>query len=216
MNKRFIIGIVVVFLLCTVLTISAINIFEKYNPDNTNNKMVTSNSIKEYIDSINNFNLELATDTSKDIVSTITFSKGMSAIELEEYISKYDIEAVQLQARGYDTNGKRITFFSRTDIGIKNAFQTLEAMANSSNVKFAGVIGMYAFVNSECIDDIQIDSKTLLLDTSADEYFNDDKNISTMAQKNDEVVVDSKKQDFVHSIAWDAEDTGIVSYDVIE
>ena len=213
MNKRFLIGIVTVFFLSTIFIISASNIFEKYNPDKTNNRMATSNSIIEYIDSINNFNLKLVTDASKDVVSTITFSKGMSALEMEEYISKYDIDAVQLQARGYDTNGKRITFFSRTDIGIKNALQTLETMANSSNVKYAGVIGMYAFVNSEYIDDIQSDAKTLLLDTSADECFNDVKNASTAEQKNDEIIVDSKKQDFVHSIAWDAEDTGIVSYE---
>lgn len=216
MNKKFLIGIVTAFFLCTVLTTSASSMFEKYNPNKTSNSITTLNSIKVYMDSINDFNSELAKEKSKDVVSTITFSKGMSMIEMEEYISKYDIDAVQLQARGYDKNGKRITFFSRTDIGIKNALQTLETMANSSNVKFAGVIGMYAFVNSEYIDDIQSDAKTLLLDTSADEYFNDVKNASTTAQKKEEIIVGSKKQDFVHSIAWDAEDTDIVSYDVIK
>lgn len=44
MNKRFLIGIVTVFFLSTIFTISASNIFEKYNPDKTNNRMATSNS----------------------------------------------------------------------------------------------------------------------------------------------------------------------------
>lgn len=203
-------------LTCATLSISANEAFEKYNPDCADvTNFTTYNTINVYINSVNAQNTKLAETDFKDIATTITFSESMSDEELERYINSYNIEAVQLQARGYDKDGNRITFFSKTDMGIKMTFQLLKNMAKDDNIQFAGVIGMYALTDSAYINAIQNDTKTLLIDTSADKRYENKNSVSTY-QTNLEGSIETTRRNFVNSVAWDAENLGIVFYDTID
>ena len=217
MKKRFLKTIFVLFciLICTTLTTTADNISNKYNPDNAAvTNFTTDSTVNMYINSVNEQNSELIKTDAEDIITTITFSESMSADELTVYINNYKIEAVQLQARGYDKYGNRITFFSKTELGIDATFEMLANMANDDDIEFAGVIGMYALTDSTYINAIQNDEKTFLIDTSANEQYNESF-ISTF-QINAGTTTESTKRNFVNSIAWDAEDLGLVSYEVLD
>lgn len=158
-------------------------------------------------------NAELSEVVLDDIMTTITFSKSMNAAELEAYVKAYDINIVQLQARGYDKDGNRITFFSRTDKGLEETFRLLNELANSDEVVLAGAIGVYALTSSSSVRDIQNDKNTLLIDSSADQYYNDDTAVSGY-ERNATSSPDEEKNSFANSIAWDAEELGLVYYEV--
>lgn len=159
------------------------------------------------------YNAELSEVVLDDIMTTITFSKSMNAAELEAYVKAYDINIVQLQARGYDKDGNRITFFSRTDKGLEETFRLLSELANSDEVVLAGAIGVYALTSSSSVRDIQNDKNTLLIDSSADQYYNDDTAVSGY-ERNATSSPDEEKNSFANSIAWDAEELGLVYYEV--
>lgn len=218
MNKKVLRMIFVVFcvITCTMLTISAKETFNKYNPNSVPaTNYTTTNTVNTYINSVNAQNLELSKTDLTDITTTITFSESMSVDELTAYINAYNIDAVRLQARGYDKDGKRITFFSKTDLGIETTYQMLTDMAKDGNIEFAGVIGMYALIDSEYIQSAQNDGKTLLLDMSTDKQYNEGESASTF-QTNATSATETTKQSFVNTIAWDAEDLGLVYYEVLE
>ena len=159
-----------------------------------------------------NIAYEAATADLDDVITTITFSKAMSANDLKQYIDSYDIEIVQLQARGFDTSGNRVTFFSRTDKGLDETFRILEQQAQSSGADFAGAIGMYALTSSDKVTAIQNDANTFLVDTSTDEQYR--KSTTTIfGTKKDTTLSDDKvERVFSHSVAWDAEELGLVDY----
>lgn len=205
-------------LLCMTFTIAAFAavVSTKYNPNNvtaTNEK--TANDINEYIDSINSQNMQLSKTTLDDVITTVTFSRSMSAADLEAYVEAYDIEIVQLQARGYDKYGNRITFFSKTDKGFEETFRMLNELAESDDVEFAGAIGLYALTSATSVTAIQADNRTLLIDTSADQYYNNEKAVSG-SERNAAVTAEDVSYIFANSIAWDAEDSGLVYYEVTD
>jgi len=205
-------------LLCMTLTITAFAAVTsaRYNPNNvtaTNEK--TANAMDEYIDSVNAQNMQLSKATLNDVITTITFSRSMTASDLEEYVNAYDIKIVQLQARGYDKYGNRITFFSRTDKGFEETFRMLNELAESDGVEFAGAIGLYALTSSKSVASIQADNRTLLIDTSADQYYNNEKAVSGN-ERNAAVTTEEVSHIFANSIAWDAEDLGLVQYKVTD
>ena len=218
MKKHFlrIVFVVLSIFICITLTVSANSSFANYHPDNIAAKnFITNDTVNSYVNYVNVQSAYLATSNLGDISATITFSESMSSNELETYVSSYNIQTVQLQARGYDENGDRITFFSRTDAGIEKTYQILEEMARDGKIEFAGVIGMYVFIDSTCIEAIQKDEKTFLLDTSSNNYIVDE-NIISSVQTNEIISTEQNKSHFVHSIAWDIESLGIVSYNVID
>lgn len=205
-------------LLCMTLTITAFAAVTsaRYNPNNvtaTNEK--TANAMDEYIDSVNSQNIQLSKVTLDDVITTITFSRSMTAADLEAYVKAYNIEIVQLQARGYDKYGNRITFFSRTERGFEETFRMLNELAESDGVEFAGAIGLYALTNSTSVTAIQADNRTLLIDTSADQYYNNEKAVSGN-ERNAAVAAEDVSHIFANSIAWDAEDLGLVYYEVTD
>ena len=217
MKKHFhkisiVIGCILLCATLTITAVAAVNHTFSYNPNNTTNTK-NENAIKQYIDSINSMNAELSEVVLDDIMTTITFSKSMNAAELEAYVKAYDINIVQLQARGYDKDGNRITFFSRTDKGLEETFRLLNELANSDEVVLAGAIGVYALTSSSSVRDIQNDKNTLLIDSSADQYYNDDTAVSGY-ERNATSSPDEEKNSFANSIAWDAEELGLVYYEV--
>lgn len=218
MNKKIkrIISVAFCVMMCAILPISAKETFNAYNPNSVPaTNCTTINTINSYINSVNAQNLQLSETDRSDIMATITFSKSMSVDELITYIDIYNIDAIRLQARGYDKEGKRITFFSKTDLGIETTYKMIIDMAKDGNVQFAGVIGMYARIDAEYIKDAQNNDKTLLLDLSTDGNYEKIESVSVFQSK---AIADTKasKQSFAHSIAWDAEDLGLVHYEVLE
>ncbi len=202
-------------IICIIIAIAVVTVSGdtlKYNPNNaTATNLQTQSAMQDYISTVNSQNAELSANLD-DVVTTITFSKAMSAADIEQYVNTYDIEIVQLQARGYDASGNRVTFFSRTDKGLDETFSILEQQAQSSGADFAGAIGMYALTSSDKIADIQKDSNTFLVDTSTDKQYR--KSTTTIfGTKKDTTISDNEvKRVFSHSVAWDAEDLGLVDY----
>lgn len=209
-------------LLCATITVTAVsavastNSSGTYNPNNASiTNLKTTNAIEEYIESIELKNSKLTKVNLEDVMTTITFSKAMTANDIEAYVETYDIEIVQLQARGYDKYGNRITFFSRTDKGFEETFRMLNELAESDDVEFAGAIGMYALANSASVSAMQNDNRTLLVDTSADQYHNNNNTVQGN-ERNAKSSNEDESPAFTNSIAWDAEDLGIVYYSVAE
>lgn len=210
----FIISCIILCLTLSVTAVAAINYsFNFRSNDITETTAKTKNTINKYIESVNSMNTQLSEVVLDDVMTTITFSKSMDAEELERYVDAYNIEIVQLQARGYDKDGNRITFFSRTDKGLEETFRLLNELANSDEVVLAGAIGMYALTSSSSVSDIQNDKNTLLIDSSADQYYNDNTAVSGY-ERNAKSTPDEEKRSFANSIAWDAEEFGLVYYEV--
>lgn len=214
------IGLIVgCILLCAAITITAAVVAAPpsgYDPDNAvPANAITLDAVNEYIKSVNAQNEQLCKVQLEDVITTITFSRSLSAEELQAYVEAYDIEIVQLQARGYDKHGNRITFFSRTDKGFEETFRMLNELAESDGVELAGVIGMYALTKSTSLGAIQNDSRTLLVDTSADGYSKSNVAVSG-SERNAALVTADSSYAFTNSIAWDAEDLGLVYYEVVK
>ena len=89
----------------------------------------------------------------------------------------------------------------------------MSELANSDEVVLAGAIGVYALTSSSSVRDIQNDKNTLLIDSSADQYYNDDTAVSGY-ERNSTSSQDEEKNSFANSIAWDAEELGLVYYEV--
>lgn len=207
--------IVSAIILCIVIAVAVVTVSGdtlKYNPNNaTATNLQTKSAMQDYINTVKSQNAKLSADLD-DVITTITFSKAMSANDLKQYIDSYDIEIVQLQARGFDTSGNRVTFFSRTDKGLDETFRILEQQAQSAGADFAGAIGMYALTSSDKVTAIQNDANTFLVDTSTDEQYR--KSTTTiLGTKKDTTISDDKvERVFSHSVAWDAEELGLVDY----
>lgn len=208
-----------VIVLCIIIAIAVVTVSGdtlKYNPNNaTATNLQTQSAMQDYISTVNSQNAQLSANLD-DVVTTITFSKAMSATDIEQYVNTYDIEIVQLQARGYDASGNRITFFSRTDKGLDETFKLLEEQAKASNTNFAGAIGMYALTSSDKVTAIQNDSNTFLVDTSTDEQYRKSTTTIFGTKKDTTISNDEVERVFSHSVAWDAEDLGLVDYKVAE
>lgn len=199
-----------------ILTVAAVSSLS-YSPDSNGVvNLKSENAVNEYIDSIYRKNEQLAKGKIENMKSTITFSKAMNAAELEEYVNSYNLDSVQIQARGYDEEGNRITIFSDTYKGFDETFEIMQKMANESDVELAGAISIYAYVDSEYLTEIQDDTDTLLVDTSSDSHFEDSNNISTYILNAFSSDNDDGENGFTHSVAWDAEDLGLVYYEIAQ
>lgn len=206
--------IICVLVVVTVLGFSGKSL--KYNPNNaTATNLKTISAMQDYKTNVESENAKLPSNL-EDVISTITFSKAMSFDELKQYVESYDIEILQLQARGFDKSGNRTTLFSRADKGLDETFDILEFTLQSSSSDYAGIISMYALVNSNNIPSIQNDSNVFLVDTSNDEEYR--KSITNIfGTKKESFSTDNEiERVFPHSVAWDAEDLGLVSYQASE
>lgn len=170
-----------------------------------------TDQLRSYIGNAEEKGAALAKESLEDVITTITFREALTAENLQAYVESYSIDIVQIQARGFDSEGNRITFFSRTDKGIEETYAILNELADSDGVQLTGIIGMYALIDSSAIDQIQKDRYTLVADTSADAFFSGKKSVSGN-QRNYEQYKDSVSKVFPQSVAWEAEDIGLVDY----
>lgn len=131
-------------------------------------------------------NQKLKEQKVKDIISTITFTKPMSFEELQTYIEKHKIIPKQLQARALN-GSERITIAFKPEAGakgIENVIRQLE----TRNAKFVGFTDMYGIVESEHLEGLEHDSRSFLVDTSADDFFT------------------GSDREFAHALTWLLED----------
>lgn len=167
--------------------------------------------LQSYVADTEEMNQILSSESLEEALTTITFTEALSSDMLQEYVETYNIEIVQIQARGFDADGNRITFFSRTDEGIEETFSILAELASSDGVELSGVIGMYALTNSQTISLIQADQYTFLADTSGDAFFTGNQDTYGI-QRNSEAYGNTVSKAFPQSVAWNAEDLGLVDY----
>lgn len=170
-----------------------------------------TNKLSGYVTEVGKMNQELSKQSIDNVITTITFSEALSNATLQEYVEKYDIRIVQLQARGFDADGNRITFFSRTDKGIDETYRMLNELAAGDGIDFVGVIGMYALTDAENIGIIQADRYTFLADTTGDAFFTGNQSTNGI-QRNTAKYGDAVSKAFPQSVAWDAEELELVDY----
>ena len=123
--------------------------------------------IETYVQEIQAFNEELAQTDVKNISATITITDNISYEQLDQYVSDNNLQITQLQARGIDLNGDRVTFASNTYKGLEESHRLLIELAQNNGIEFVGYNALYVLVDSDQIMDIQNDNLTFLLDTSS-------------------------------------------------
>lgn len=134
------------------------------------------------------------------IPATITFSKQLSASELEQYCTNYGIQLVQVQARGLDEIGDRITYTTLTTKGLTVTENLLKADAESNNINYKGFISAYVYIDDTSLYAAQNDSTTYSIELAE---------IAQPQNSLDEQMQDEKsgKIEFPHSRAWELENS---------
>jgi hypothetical protein len=161
-----------------------------------------------YVADIQSKNMLISETKLKDVASTITFREYLSFTDLENYVGKHSISIVNLEARGLDEDGERVTIFTRTDKGLDETHRILLLMAEESGFDFIGITGIYATVDATSIASIRDDDRTYLVDTSADMYFQSEKAINGSV-RNSTTNTETKLM-FPKSLAWELEDLGYI------
>lgn len=211
--KRTCCLVMLVVAICAALGITAFaNVLpekEIFNPDaviETSEKSIQV--LNSYEDAVNARNASISNETIRDVITTITFSDYLTFDQFAEYISRHDIEVVQLQLRGLNEEGKRLTIFTRTDAGLEKTEQLLNEQAASAGFDIVGITGMYALVSSDNLQDVVEDDLTYLADTTGDSYSVQNNNIEGATRNNLTTV--SRIDLFPQSLTWDLEDLGIL------
>jgi hypothetical protein len=176
-----------------------------YTPDiSTAFSEQKASAVATYVEGIENQNIALKESEVNDIITTITFSEYLSFAELDEYISNYEIEIVQLQLRALSEDGTRLSVFTRTDKGLAETEELLLAQAQNENAIILGITGMNALIDSDNLQGVDSDEKTYLADTSGDRFF-EGVMIPNSIQRND-FSANNRGGMFPQSLAWDLEE----------
>ena len=160
-----------------------------------------------YANEVENQNAALAEMNTKDIPVTITFSEYLSFDEIERYVEQYNIKIAQLQIRGLEEDGTRLTAFTRTDAGFAETEKILFDSAQNTGFNVKGIIGMYAWVDSENLTGIRNDPKTYLADTSG---YSEQTQTQVKNAAQERGSLDVAHRSFPHSLAWKLEDAGLL------
>lgn len=163
--------------------------------------------ITEYADKVKTQNGRLALSDIENVITTVTFAEKLSFSEIEGFVTKYDIEPVQLQARGLMPDGTKITIFSRTDKGFEETKALLLQQAEEEGYEFIGFIGMNAMIDARNLKEVETDALTYLADTSGDRFFRASKETDGFKRNN---LMEGKRGGmFPQSLAWDLEELGL-------
>lgn len=87
--------------------------------------------VEEYVQQVQEHNEEVSLLNLEDIPATITLENNITYTQLSEYIADNNLETVQLQARGIDANGERVTFASKTYKGLFETDQMIKVNVKS-------------------------------------------------------------------------------------
>lgn len=126
------------------------------------------------------------------IPATITFAQKLSISELATYCSNHNIEIAQLQARGLDAQGERVTFCSKTTKGLTETDELLREWAADADVEYLGIVSAYVYLDSKDIQNIENDPLTYYLEIGESISAATSEGCSTVS--------------FPHSLAWKLED----------
>lgn len=148
--------------------------------------------VKEYVQQVQEHNAELSLLNLEEIPATITLENNITYAQLSEYLMDNNLETVQLQARGIDANGERVTFASKTYKGLLETDQMIKRLAKDNNIEFIGYNAMYVLIDSSQIISVQNDNLTFLIETSITD--------APATLSND------KSIEFPHSLAWTIEE----------
>ena len=148
--------------------------------------------VEEYVQQVQEHNEEVSLLNLEDIPATITLENNITYTQLSEYIADNNLETVQLQARGIDANGERVTFASKTYKGLFETDQMIKRLAQDNNIEFVGYNAMYVLIDSTQIISVQNDDLTFLIETS----------IADVAA----TLSNEKSVEFPHSLAWTIEE----------
>lgn len=112
--------------------------------------------VEEYVQQVQEHNEEVSLLNLEDIPATITLESNITYTQLSEYIADNNLETVQLQARGIDANGERVTFASKTYKGLFETDQMIKRLAQDNNIEFVGYNAMYVLIDSTQIISVQM------------------------------------------------------------
>lgn len=139
----------------------------------------------------------LSNDNNSRIPATITFSSKLDADALESFCNEYDIIIEQVQGRGIDQYGDRVTVASLVSKGIDQTQAIIQELLENDGVNYCGFISIYAYVTESSISEIENDELTYSIET-------------VMAQTTTSISENSIGFEFPHSRAWEMEDSFIV------
>lgn len=168
----------------------------------SNDEFNQKQNVLNYVNIIQKQNMEYSKQEIGNIPVTITLTKAISLEELKTFVDNTEIEIVMVQARGFDQNGDRITFISKTHKGFDETQKILLSMAKEDNVEFSGYNAIFALVNTNNLEQIENNEFTYLADTSSYNL----NSYETANSTEDESNLDDTKYSFPHSLAWELED----------
>lgn len=168
-----------------------------------------SRKIENYVVDVNDANYDLMQVNQQDFIATITFADYLSFEEFNSYINDHNITVLHMQLRGVQSDGQRVTVFSKVDKGIDEVESAVNRDSVDWGYELRGVISVGARVNSRDLEDIISDEHTYLVDTSGDKYA---KQISATAQNSYLANgANEEKSSFPQPLTWDLEDAGILT-----
>lgn len=190
-NSVLVVAVAFVFVLSIATQVYALSISEH----------LISDRLLKYSEEIKQANNSLIQQRIKDIPITVTLRDILDIEELENLSIKNGVEMVMVQARGYDSNGDRVTFMSKTHKGLKETDRILREMAIEDNVKFVGYISFFAISDYEVVEKLQENEHVFLVDTSS--YSIEQQH----ARENGKGVC------FPHPLSWELESVGAEKYE---
>ena len=89
--------------------------------------------------------------------ATITFNRKLTASELDAFCMTHGIEIKQVQARGIDQDGSRVTFDSLATKGLTGTEQLLQAVSEKDNIDYRGFVSAYVYIPIQNLGQIEED-----------------------------------------------------------
>lgn len=188
--RKKIIGLCAAGLFVTTLSITTFSVTTFASTEQDELKQ----QIQTYVNQIEEINLELSKSGSIDVPATITLTNNLTYEQLSQYVKENVMDIVQLQARGIDVNGERITFASLTYKGLDETDRILKSMAAEEGVEFLGYNSMYVLVDAKELLNVQNNDLTFLIEPSILE--SDQKNVADL----------QVEVSFPHSLSWSLEE----------
>ena len=165
----------------------------------------TSDQLDSYVAKVKSYNSNQmgSRNISDELATTITFSKYLTFNELEKYAREYALTIKQVQVRGIEEDGTRITVFALANTDLSNVEANVLEEAATNNFEIVGITDIYAYVNSNNLMSISDDMLTYLADTSGN-------NMLSSANINNVMSANTDSKIFPKSLTWELEDLEIL------
>ena len=156
--------------------------------------------ISAYVEAVEETNLTVVGDSAP---ATITFSDYISFEELAAMVASYDIKLQQVQLRGLMPDGTRVTVATLVHKGMDYTENVVNQQAERGGYELVGITDVYAYIDSDLIDDLSADNQVYLVEAVAV----GNGNSSTMSLGNG---ADESAVSFPKSLTWELEDLGLL------